>query len=794
MRNDCQPETLVVNFIDSKADTVDRDGAFGNDIGDRVWLDFDDVICPVAACSDGGHCPDAIHMPLYDMPFEAVIELHGRFDMDFPPDLAFVDDRAGFICQFQIEAIRVDADDSQADTVDGDTVSDFCFVGRADTQDIVCIAFDSCDLSDKSGKHRRLFAIIGIIITKVYQEARMNYDVIVIGGGHAGIEASLAAARMGVKTLLITILAEQIGASSCNPAIGGLAKGHLVKEVDALGGEMGLATDATGLQFRTLNASKGPAVRGSRAQIDMDRYRIYMREVVLNTENLEVKQEIVTGLKIEKGVVEGVETQLGNHYTASKVIIAAGPFLDGTIHIGDRQQKAGRQGEFASIELAAYLRSLGLTIGRLKTGTCARIDGKSIDFEVMERQGGDEPPIPFSFRTNRADFHPEQMPCHVAYTNEETHEIIERNFDRAPLFSGQIEGVGPRYCPSIEDKVNRFRERPRHQIFVEPQTREATEYYINGMSTSLPTDVQLDMIRSVEGMQEAKIVRYGYAIEYDFIQPTDLKHTLETKKISGLYCAGQINGTTGYEEAAAQGLMAGINAALAVLGEEPFVLGRDEAYIGVLIDDLVTKGTREPYRMFTSRAEYRLLLREDNADIRLSHYGGKLGLLDQAYALKVEEKKEAIEEALHFLRENFATPTREFLAQLEAIGQMKINDKTCWMDIVGRGDFDREKLIGLLPSFERYSDEVIEQVLIEAKYSRYIEKQQQQIDKMHEMLKVKIPEGFDFTKVSGLSNEIVEKLEAIAPPTLFAASEISGVTPAALEILHVYIRMGQKRR
>ena len=622
----------------------------------------------------------------------------------------------------------------------------------------------------------------------------MNYDVIVIGGGHAGIEASLASARMGVKTLMVTILVEQIGASSCNPAIGGLAKGHLVKEVDALGGEMGLATDATGLQFRILNASKGPAVRGSRAQIDMDRYRIYMRNVVLNTKNLEVKQEIVDGLIVEDSMVKGVETQLGNCYMAPKVIITAGTFLDGTIHIGDRQQKAGRQGEFASIKLAEYLRDLGLTIGRLKTGTCARIDGKSIDFDVMEVQGGDMPPIPFSFRTDRRSFNPTQLPCHVTYTNEGTHTIIEDNFDRAPLFSGQIEGVGPRYCPSIEDKVNRFRDRPRHQIFVEPQTMEATEYYINGMSTSLPTDVQLEMIRSVEGMEDAKIVRYGYAIEYDFVQPTDLKHTLETKKIEGLYCAGQINGTTGYEEAAAQGLMAGINAALSIQKKEPFILGRDEAYIGVLIDDLVSKGTKEPYRMFTSRAEYRLLLREDNADIRLSHYGETLGLLDKVYAEKVRAKKEQIAEATAFLKENYATPTREFLMQLEAIDEMKINDKTCWMDVIGRGEFDREKLIILLPEFKKYSEAVIEQILVEAKYSRYIEKQQKQIDKMHDMMKAKIPEDFDFRKVSGLSNEIVEKLETSHPPTLFGASQISGVTPAALEILHVYIKMAQKNR
>ncbi len=620
----------------------------------------------------------------------------------------------------------------------------------------------------------------------------MKYDVIVIGGGHAGIEAALASARMGMKTLMITILAEQIGAASCNPAIGGLAKGHLVKEIDALGGQMGLTTDRTGIQFRILNASKGPAVRGSRAQIDMDRYRIYMRTIVLNTPSLEVRQEMVEKILTKGDEATGVRTNLGNIYHAKKIIVTTGTFLRGLIHIGEIRQEAGRAGEFASNALSDSLKELGLTLGRLKTGTCARIDAKTIDFGKMEIQPGDEEPIPFSFRTDKESFNPTQLPCYITYTNERTHEIIESNFHRAPLFTGQIEGVGPRYCPSIEDKVYRFRDKERHHIFVEPQTLEATEYYINGLSTSLPPDVQLEMIRSVKGLERAEVVRYGYAIEYDYVDPTQLKHTLETKMIKNLYCAGQINGTTGYEEAAAQGLMAGINAALAIKGEEPLILGRDEAYIGVLIDDLVTKGTKEPYRMFTSRAEFRLLLREDNADLRLMPYGHKLGLIDEDTYAKMIRKREEIHKGLKLLEERHLTPTKETLTFLDKIKESKITDKTNLKNLAARSTFTIEKLEKLVPELKEFSKEAKEQILVEAKYDQYIKKQKEQIERMHRLMDIKIPEDLDIDTISGLSNEVKEKLKKFSPPTLFAASQISGITPAAIEILQIYIKMREK--
>jgi len=623
----------------------------------------------------------------------------------------------------------------------------------------------------------------------------MNYDVIVVGGGHAGIEASLAAARMGNKTLLVSMLAENVGATSCNPAIGGLAKGHLVRELDALGGEMGLITDEAGIQFRILNQTKGPAVRGSRAQIDMDKYRVIARNVVLNTPNLDLAQDTVESLIVEEQEIKGVRTALLNEYRAKKVIITSGTFLNGIIHVGEVQQEGGRFGEPRSVGLSASLKNdCDLNMARLKTGTCARIDSSSIDFSVMEEQGGDELPNPFSFRTDRENFRAtkKQLPCYIAYTNETTHKIIESNFYRAPLFTGQIAGKSPRYCPSIEDKIDKFPDKERHHLFLEPQTMDNTEIYVNGLSTSLPPEVQRDMIHSVKGMENAKIVRYGYAIEYDFVDPRELKHSLETKKIKGLYLAGQINGTTGYEEAAAQGIMAGINAGLALQEKEPLILRRDEAYIGVLIDDLVTKGTNEPYRMFTSRAEYRLLLREESADVRLGHYGHELGLVSDEQYEKIKQKAQQIQAGAQLLEELKFTPNKEFNALLASMDEQPLKDVSTAQQLVARKTFDVQKMITIVPELDKYDDYIKNEILVEGKYARYVDKQSQEIQRMKKYLKVKIPEGFNFTGVSGLSKEVQEKLAAFSPPTLQAAMNISGITPAAIEILHIYIRMAAR--
>ncbi|MCT7463772.1 tRNA uridine-5-carboxymethylaminomethyl(34) synthesis enzyme MnmG [Aliarcobacter cryaerophilus] len=617
----------------------------------------------------------------------------------------------------------------------------------------------------------------------------MQYDIIVVGAGHAGIEAALAGARLGKKTLLITMLVEQIGAASCNPAIGGLAKGHLVRELDALGGEMGLCTDATGIQFRILNDSKGAAVQGTRAQIDMDEYKEYMRKVCHNTANLDIYQDEVSYLIVENDEVLGVKTKLGEEFKSLKTILTTGTFMRGLIHIGENTYEAGRAWELPSTTLSIQLKELGLNVGRLKTGTPSRLDANSIDFSVMETHGGDIKPTPFSFRTPRKTFNPTQYPCYVTYTNLDTHEIISQNFHRAPIYTGQIQGSGPRYCPSIEDKVKRFSERERHQLFLEPQTAKCTEYYINGMSSSLPIEIQKKMIASVKGLENARVIRYGYAIEYDYVDPTELKHTLETKKIKNLYHAGQINATTGYEEAAAQGLMASINASLAIDNKEPFILRRDEAYIGVLIDDLVTKGTHEPYRMFTSRAEYRLLLREENADLRLSHYGYELGLISKEQIDKVEEKRKTLQQAVEFMANTWITAKKETLELLESIGEDKINDRVLLIDLIGRNTIDKEKFDVLVPSLKELDGYFKEQIIIEAKYYRYIQKQQKQIEKMKKMLKLNIPENFSYKGLPGLSNEVVEKLEKHRPPTLYNASLISGITPAALDIIHLNLNM-----
>jgi tRNA uridine 5-carboxymethylaminomethyl modification enzyme len=616
------------------------------------------------------------------------------------------------------------------------------------------------------------------------------FDVIVIGGGHAGTEAALAAARMGRKTLLLTHSIETLGQMSCNPSIGGIGKGHLVKEVDALGGAMAAATDEAGIQFRILNGSKGPAVRATRAQADRVLYRQAIRGRLERQPNLWLFQQAVDDLLLEGDRVSGVVTQVGLKFMAHAVVLTAGTFLAGLIHVGLNNYRGGRAGDAPSLSLAERLRELKLPVGRLKTGTPPRIDGKSLDYSVMTEQPGDDPAPVFSFMGNRGQ-HPCQVPCWITHTNEHTHEIIRGGLDRSPMFTGVIEGVGPRYCPSIEDKIHRFAGKESHQIFVEPEGLTTDEIYPNGISTSLPFDVQYELVRSIRGFENAHITRPGYAIEYDYFDPRGLKHSLETKAINGLFFAGQINGTTGYEEAAAQGLLAGINAARLVAGEESWCPRRDEAYLGVLVDDLITRGVTEPYRMFTSRAEYRLQLREDNADLRLTEIGRKLGLVDDARWDAFSIKRDAVANEMERLKTTWINPRMVSRETSQAVLGQEIEREYTLADLLRRPEVTYGSVMTLPGAGDFVQDPIVaEQVEIQTKYQGYIDRQQDEVARQLENETTRLPKEIDYATVRGLSREVQQKLNTQRPETLGAASRISGMTPAAISLLLVHLKRG----
>ncbi len=614
------------------------------------------------------------------------------------------------------------------------------------------------------------------------------FDVIIIGGGHAGTEAAMAAARMGQQTLLLTHNIDTLGQMSCNPAIGGIGKGHLVKEVDALGGLMANAIDHAGIQFRILNASKGPAVRATRAQADRVLYRQAVRTALENQPNLTLFQQAVEDLIVENDRVVGAVTQMGLKFRAKAVVLTVGTFLDGKIHIGLDNYSGGRAGDPPSIPLSRRLRELPLRVSRLKTGTPPRIDARTIDFSVLAQQHGDNPMPVFSFMGNTAQ-HPRQVPCYITHTNEKTHDVIRNNLDRSPMYAGIIEGIGPRYCPSIEDKVMRFADRNQHQIFLEPEGLTSNEIYPNGISTSLPFDVQMQIVRSMHGMENAKIVRPGYAIEYDFFDPRDLKPTLESKYIQGLFFAGQINGTTGYEEAAAQGLLAGLNAARCSADKDGWAPRRDQAYLGVLVDDLCTLGTKEPYRMFTSRAEYRLMLREDNADLRLTEQGRELGLVDDERWARYNEKLECIERERQRLKTTWVNPIAASVEEVNAHLTAPLSREASGEDLLRRPEMTYEQLVQLSPFAPGLDDhQAAEQVEIQVKYEGYIARQQDEIEKQQRNENTILPATLDYRQVSGLSNEVIAKLNDHKPSSIGQASRISGVTPAAISILLVWLK------